>query len=368
MSDHEHSSKIEDPAGAPRPGSTGGDMTLQVLVQTSLPQSASPYRLVQDRNSELDWANDFLDAQKMRGLSLCSLRAYAYDLLNLARWFQATSVSLSTLNHSMLRDYIRFQMDHQPQPAAQTVNHRISVTYCLYRFHYGREVPSAVHGCQPTYTRPATLARVRDRRTIRALRVKIPRHVVIPLTSAEVSQFWSSFRTYRDLALIALMLFNGLRSREALNLQLEDLRIPQAEVCVHGKGNRQRLLPLDSQTIKVLSNYLRVERPLTTSPSLFMVLKGPNRGKPLTPAGLRSLFRHHRQLTTVSKANPHRFRHTFGADMVRAGISLPALMRLMGHSQIHTTMLYVQLAPQDVWREFYRAIQTLNHPQLPEDL
>ncbi len=43
--------------------------------------------------------------------------------------------------------------------------------------------------------------------------------------------------------------------------------------------------------------------------------------------------------------------------MVRAGISLPALMHLMGHAQIHTTMLYVALAPQDIWREFARAIQ-----------
>ena len=42
--------------------------------------------------------------------------------------------------------------------------------------------------------------------------------------------------------------------------------------------------------------------------------------------------------------------------MVRAGISLPALQHLMGHSQIHTTMLYVQLAPQDVWREYARAV------------
>jgi site-specific recombinase XerD len=48
--------------------------------------------------------------------------------------------------------------------------------------------------------------------------------------------------------------------------------------------------------------------------------------------------------------------HTFGADIVRAGISLPALQHLMGHSQIRTTMLYVQLAPQDVWREYACAI------------
>jgi Phage integrase family len=56
----------------------------------------------------------------------------------------------------------------------------------------------------------------------------------------------------------------------------------------------------------------------------------------MTPAGLRSLFRHHRHTTGVIQANPHRFRHTFATDMIRAGVSLPALMQLMGHAQIHT--------------------------------
>jgi len=77
----------------------------------------------------------------------------------------------------------------------------------------------------------------------------------------------------------------------------------------------------------------------------------------MTAPGLRSLFRHHRVRSQVPHANPHRCRHTFGSDMVRAGISLPALQRLMGHSQISTTMLYVELAPQDVWREYARAIE-----------
>lgn len=126
---------------------------------------------------------------------------------------------------------------------------------------------------------------------------------------------------------------------------------------VLGKGNKKRLLPLPPEALQALQNYLRIERPLTNSPSLFVSLKGPQRGHPMTPAGLRSLFRHHRLHSQVRHANPHRFRHTFGADMVRAGISLPALMHLMGHAQIHTTMLYVELAPQDVWREFARAIQ-----------
>ena len=77
----------------------------------------------------------------------------------------------------------------------------------------------------------------------------------------------------------------------------------------------------------------------------------------MTVAGLRSLFRHHRRESETPLANAHRFRHTFGADMVRAGISLPALQHLMGHAQIRTTMLYVQLAPPDVWREYARAAE-----------
>jgi integrase/recombinase XerD len=342
-------------------------MRLRVLLQTSISQSESPYRLLEDLNG-VDWANEFLDAQKMRGLSLCSLRAYAYDLLNLAQWFCAASVKLSELNQSKLLDYIRFQLNHQPQPAPQTINHRITATHCLYRFHYGREIPPKVMCPESAHSRPSPFSRLRTRRVLQKLRVKIPRRVVVPLSATEVSAFWSTFRTFRDLSLVALMLFNGLRSRETLSLKLDDLRLAQNEMLVRGKGNRQRLLPLDPQTIKVIECYLRMERPKTSSPFLFLVLKGPHRGEPLTPAGLRTVFRHHRRLSTVLKANPHRFRHTFGADMVRAGISLPALMRLMGHSHIYTTMLYVQLSAQDVWSEFYRAVQSRNHLELPEDL
>src|SRR5206468_2629355 len=130
----------------------------------------------------------------------------------------------------------------------------------------------------------------------------------------------------------------------------------------------KRVLPLPEEILEVLGHYLRLERPLTHSPALFVCLKGRQRGQPLSAAGLRSLFRHHRVRSRVPKANPHRLRHTFAVDMVRAGISLPALQHLMGHSQIHTTMLYVQLAPQDVWREYARAVEKrtrLSTPQIP---
>ena len=133
-----------------------------------------------------------------------------------------------------------------------------------------------------------------------------------------------------------------------------------------GKGNQNRLLPLPQEILEVLEKYLRLERPLTNSPALFVCLKGRRRGRPVSSPGLRSLFRHHRLRSQIPHANPHRLRHTFGTDMVRNGISLPALQHLMGHSQIRTTMLYVQLAPQDVWREYARAVAKRTRLTLPE--
>ena len=76
----------------------------------------------------------------------------------------------------------------------------------------------------------------------------------------------------------------------------------------------------------------------------------------MTPAGLRSLFRYHRQTTNIQLANPHRFRHTFASGMIRAGMSLPALMQLMGHADIQTTLRYVQVTPQDVYLQYARAV------------
>ena len=76
----------------------------------------------------------------------------------------------------------------------------------------------------------------------------------------------------------------------------------------------------------------------------------------MTLAGLRSLFRHHRQATGVKLANPHRFRHTFASDMVRAGVSLPALMKLMGHANIQTTLVYIDVTPLDVYQQYARAV------------
>jgi integrase/recombinase XerD len=334
-------------------------MKLSVAYLPSLPPSASPYRLLDEQGQQIEWANRFLDAKRLLQRSPRSLRAYAFDLLHFARWLWNADPPrpLAELSESLLQDYIRHQLDQQPPPTPQTINHRLGVVRHLYRFLYERDLPGQERFSHAYITRSPLGYGRRHRAFAQGQRLTEPHRLIMPLSTAQVAQFWNSFRTFRDLALVGLMLQNGLRSCEVLALQLEDLRLAERQLRVLGKGQKERLLPLPEDLRDVLEKYLRLERPLTNSSALFVALKGRSRGRPVSPAGLRSLFRHHRKASQVLPANPHRFRHTFGADMVRAGISLPALQHLMGHAQIRTTMLYVQLAPQDVWREYHSAVE-----------
>ena len=78
-------------------------MKLTLVERPWVPPSASPYRLLDERGQEVAWANTFLDAQRLRQLSLRSLRAYAYDLLHFARWWEQDSPRpLSQITQSTL--------------------------------------------------------------------------------------------------------------------------------------------------------------------------------------------------------------------------------------------------------------------------
>ena len=79
----------------------------------------------------------------------------------------------------------------------------------------------------------------------------------------------------------------------------------------------------------------------------------------MTRAGLRRIFRTRRHQAEIANANPHRFRHTFGADMARAGVRLPVLQKMMGHAHAETTIRYVNLAMADVADEYNRAVKRI---------
>jgi site-specific recombinase XerD len=336
-------------------------MTFRVNRQSSDNPTRCPYRVVtQATGREIDWINRYLDYETVRRLADHTLQSYANELLYFLRWWESVhhtdTIAPDKLTESTLLDYVRFLSGQQPPLSGSTINTRIAIVDKALRHLFPDAPQQIAPGFQRTYWQRAPMGIGRPRLALSRLRVRTPKRTIMPLSVDEVARFWASFRTSRDLAIVGLMLLQGLRSQEILDLNQDDLLLSEAQIRVRGKGSKTRFLPMAPEATRLLDHYLRLERPANSSTALFVSLKGSARGARMTPAGLRSLFRHHRRTSGVKIANPHRFRHTFASDMVRAGVSLPALMQLMGHANIQTTFVYLQVTPLEVYQQYARAI------------
>lgn len=336
-------------------------MKFHVIYQRTAGNGQSPVRVVeQTTGDEVGWINRYLDREYVRRLADTTLRIYAHELLHFLRWWESVhhtaGIAENDLSESTLLDYVRFQSGQLPRPSAATINHRTAVVDRALRNDFPDAPCQIARGFHQAFLRRRPMGLGRPGMALSRLRVKADKRNIVPLSVDEVARFWSSFRASRDLAIVGLMLLQGLRSAEVLALNRDDLLLSEAQLRVRGKGSKLRFLPLAPESIQLLDHYLRLERPDPCAAALFVSLKGRARGSRMTPAGLRSLFRHHRQTTGVALANPHRFRHTFASDMVRAGVSLPALMQLLGHAGIQTTLIYVQVTPQEVYLQYARAV------------
>lgn len=287
-----------------------------------------------------------------------------YDLAVLYRWLSATERVLEQLTATDLVDFIAAQRERGSNP--RSINRRLTTARLLYRFCVGRELVAARGVSLPAahYKGPGRDnhlgLHLLQRRSLLRLRVRESHRIVEPLVPRQVRSFLRSLRRYRDLAITHLMLLCGLRSAEVLVLTLDDVVFEDGRIRVRGKGSRERILPLPSVLAQLIRRYLSLERPQRApGRHLFLILQGKRRGEPMTAAGLRSLFRHRRRRPTLRIANAHRFRHTFGADMARAGVRLPVLQRLMGHADAKTTLQYIQLSMADLAAEYQRAIEHL---------
>ena len=270
-------------------------MKFHVLLRRDLENARSPFRVVRHNGSEVEWVNRLLDQQRVRGVAETTLRSYAYDLLHFLRWWtkikHSTAITEKALTESTLLEYIRFQVNQQPPPAAASINRRVGTAERALQLAFPEVHTPFLPGLQSGYWRPVPLGTSRPRPALSRVRVRIPKRVIVPLSDEEVAQFWASFRTTRDLAIVGLMVLDGLRCCEVLALDREDLLLSESQMRVHGKRNKLRWLPLAAETIQLLDHYLRWERPSTCGSPLFVVLKGRARGNRMTAAGLRSLFR-----------------------------------------------------------------------------
>ena len=291
-------------------------------------------------------AERFIHTLVLRGLSPRTRRTYAYDLLAAYRWMDEGHRQPEQLTGEDLVMFIDY-LQRPPPASPSTINRRLRLLQRFVEFLTGT-APVVAAWRQHSH---ALSFHTRSRHG--SLRIKEPHRVVHPLSDAQVLAFYRSLKTWRDRAMMLLMWAEGLRAAEVLSLTVNDIDSQGQSLRIHGKGRKQRVMPLADAVAATLRLYGQLERPSTTSQAIFVVLKGPRRGAPLSAEGLRRIFRYHRTKSGITQANPHRFRHSFGATMTRCRVPLLVLARMMGHSSPHTTMRYVEIEDHEL-RDHYR--------------
>lgn len=320
--------------------------------------------------------NDYLSYLADRRYSPRTVRSYAFDLLHFCRWLLAEGVSLDAVNTDVLLRYLAacrtmvlagqhggnvvdLRSGRTAGYAPATVNRRMAAISGLFAFWAMRDpqAPNPVpRGPAARRTakgeRSGMLGHLAKPRARSQLRVREPRRLPRCLKPDETRALVGSFRTDRDRAIAGLMLFSGLRSGEVLGLAVSDVDVGRGWVRVVGKGDKERRVPVDPDVASLIQAYVLAERPDTGTAALFVVAKGPHRGRPLTPAGLRRVFRYHRDKAGVPAGHPHALRHSFGTALAEGGVDLPVLQALMGHDHVDSAAAYIHLSPTHVRRAY----------------
>jgi site-specific recombinase XerD len=319
----------------------------------------------------LQLCNDYLGYLADRRYSPASVRAYAFDLLHFARWLAGQGIGLEAVTTDVLLCYLAAcRAERRPGQhdnviwlatgrasgfAPATINRRLAAVSGLFSFRSMRDpavanpVPRGPAARRAAAGERAGLLAHLDRPKPRSqLRVREPRRLPRGLDRAEAAALLGSFRTDRDRAIAGLMLLSGLRSAEVLGMGVADIDIGRGWVRVTGKGDKERRVPVDPDVAGLIQSYLLAERPETASRALFVVAKGPHRGQPLTAAGLRRVFRYHREISGVAAGHPHALRHTFGTALAEAGVDLTVVQALMRHEHADSSAAYIHLAPAHV--------------------
>jgi site-specific recombinase XerD len=181
------------------------------------------------------------------------------------------------------------------------------------------------------------------------------------LEPGEVAALIGALRTERDRAMVQAMVLGGLRRCEVLGLRIEDLRLGEWRVFVaDGKGGHQRLVPLSTSFFTTVAAYMDVERPAgAATDRVFVVLKGPNRGRPLSADGLDEIISAARVRAGLAHGTCHELRHTCLARLREHGMSLEALQAQAGHRSIASTQLYLHLGADWLAGEYRRAAEAI---------
>jgi len=191
--------------------------------------------------------------------------------------------------------------------------------------------------------------------------IRAPRRLPRVLEPAEVTALLGALRTDRDRALVLVMVLGGLRRVEALGLGLGDVQPGDRRVRItQAKGGRERIVPVDAMFFTALRDYLQRERPEDADTDrVFVVLKGPNRGRPLSASGADQVLSDARVRAGLIHATCHELRHTCFTRLREAGMALEAIQAQAGHASIESTRIYLHLSADWLATEYRQAMDVI---------
>ncbi len=192
--------------------------------------------------------------------------------------------------------------------------------------------------------------------------IRAPRTLPRVLEPVEGDAFVAALRTRRDRAMVEAMVLGGLRRCEVLGLRLGDLQPGERRLFVaEGKGARQRIVPVSARFFATAADYFEGERPRTSvTDRVFVVLKGPRRGQPLSPAGVDEIVDGARRRAGIRHLTCHQLRHTCFTRLREAGMALEAIQAQAGHASIESTRIYLHLANDWLAGEYLRAAEAID--------
>jgi len=291
----------------------------------------------------------FILEQKLRGNADKTVEAYQWFLSYFISWLITNGVT--TLDELTLYHVQSYQLYIDSKPAGNKpgkLKKRSVQTYM-------RHVKAFLRFCHS------------EGFIVNPIKVRLPkaeRPTIEILTGDEISDILSMFSKteigLRNYALICLLLDCGLRIGEAVTLKTDNINFENGYIKVIGKGRRERIVPIGLKVRRAMIAYVHKRR-VSIHPEHDAFFFLTNEQAPLTISCTKSLMKRLKKKTGIKRLRAHLFRHTFATNFLVHGIGdVYELSRLLGHSQLTTTDMYVQLASYYSIMEKKRTISYLD--------
>ena len=286
----------------------------------------------------------YLAELERRGASQHTTRSYASDLEQFQLYFQPPGEQapplVEQLTLPLLREWLASLYDRGLDPLS--IRRKLAAVRSLFKFLRGEGV-----------LQTNTAARLRTPKT----RERLPEILSAEkannlIDSVEEGSPVEKPSRERDLALFELLYGCGIRVSELVAINLSDINTLGGWLRVHGKGNKERQLPIGAQAVAAVNRYLRVRRASPNQEALFLNSKGQR----LSDRQVRRLVKFYSILVLGdSTIHPHTFRHAYATHLLSDGADLRAIQELLGHARLSTTQKYTQVSLQDLMAVYDRA-------------